>query len=70
MHTIFDRRIFRGQTERIEAHWEQHVVAFHPHITRARIRRSHRIPVTDVQVTAGIRQHGQRVMFRLAVVDH
>ena len=67
---ILDGRILRGQTERIEAHREQHVVALHAHVTRARIRRRHRIPVTDVQVAAGIGQHRQRVVLRLAVIDH
>ena len=70
MDAILDRGIFRRQTERIEAHREQHVVSLHPHVTRARIGGSHRKPVTDVQVTAGVRQHGQRVVFRFALVDH
>ena len=45
-------------TERIKANREHHVVAAHPHEARARIGRRHREPVTDVQVAAGIGQHG------------
>ena len=67
---VSDGGIFCGQAKGIEAHWEQHVVALHAHVTSTRIRRRHCIPVTDVQVTAGVGQHRQRIVLLLAVVDH
>ena len=61
MDAAFDRRVLGGQPKRIEAHGEHHVVTLHPHEARAGIARRHRVPMPDVQVAAGVGQHGQRV---------
>ena len=65
MDAALDGSVFGRQAERVEAHWKKHVEAFHAHVAGARVRRRHGIPVTDVQVAGGIRQHGQRVMLGL-----
>ena len=70
MDVALDRGVFGGQTKRVKAHREQHVIAAHPHPARARIRGRHRVPVPDVQVAAGIGQHGQRVELGPRRIDH
>ena len=69
MDAVLDRRVFGWQAERVETHREQHVVALHAHVAGACIRRRHGVPVTDVQVAGGIRQHGQRVVFGSFRID-
>ena len=61
MDAAIDRRILRGQAERIESHRMQHVVAAHAHEASVRVGWRHRIPVPDVQIARGIRVHRQRV---------
>ena len=70
MDAVPDGGVFGGQAKRIEAHREQYVVALHALEAGARIGRRHRVPMPDVQVAAGIRQHGQRIMLGSAVIDH
>ena len=62
MDAALDGGIFSRQTEGVEAHGEEDVVAVHAHEAGACICRRHGIPVTDVQVAGRIRQHGQGVV--------
>ena len=70
MYPPFDSCVFGRQPEGVKTHREHHVEAFHTHETRARVGRRHRIPVTNMQIAGGIRQHGQRVEFGFALIDH
>ena len=63
-----DRRVLGRQPESVEAYREEDPVSVHPHKAGPRIRRRHRVPVPDVQVTARVGEHGQRVVLRLALV--
>ena len=59
-----DGGVLGGQTEGIEAHREQDVVALHAHEAGAGVRRGHGVPVADVEVARGVGQHRQRVVLR------
>ena len=67
---VLDRRALRRQAERVEAHREQDVISLHPLEARPGIRGDHREPVADMQVAAGIGQHGQGIVLGPALVDH
>ncbi len=42
------RRVLGGKAKGVKPHWKEHIVPAHAQIAGARIRRSHRVPVTDV----------------------
>jgi len=56
-----DRRVFGRQSEGVEAHGEEHIVATHPQITGAHIGGRLGIPMANVQVAGGIGIHGQEI---------
>ena len=62
---VLQRRVFRGQPERIPPHRVQHVVPAHPHKPRQRIANRVVAHVPHVQLAAGIRQHLQAIELRL-----
>jgi len=64
-----DGCVFGGQAKGVKAHGEQDVVAPHTHKARPGIGWSHGIPMTDVQLAAGIGQHRKGVMFGRVGVD-
>ncbi len=66
----FDGRVFSWQPEGVKPDREQHVVALHLHIAGACVGRGHGVPVPDVQVAGGVRQHGHGVVFSLRRIDH
>ena len=62
-HFIFDRRIFRRQTERIPAHRVQHVESAHALVTRHRVANRVIAHVAHVQSSGGVRQHFEEIIF-------
>ncbi len=59
---VLDRRVLRGQSERVEADREEDVVAVHPPEAGHGVRRRLDVPVPDVQVARRIRVHRQQVV--------
>ncbi len=64
-----DGGVLGRQTEGVEAHREQDVVAAHTHEARPRVGRGHGEPVADVEIAAGVGQHGQGVVLRPLPID-
>ena len=62
MDVGLDGGVFSGEAEGVEPHREQHVEAPHAHVTGAGVGGGHGVPVADVQVAAGVGQHGQGVV--------
>ena len=64
MRVRFDRIVFGGQTERIEAHREQHVIALHTALARNDLKARIRLDMPDVHARAGrIRELDKSVEF-------
>ena len=56
---VLDRGVFGGQAECVEAEREEHVVALHALPAGGGVAGGHRVPVPDVQIAAGVGEHGQ-----------
>ncbi len=61
MDAALDGGILGGQAKGVEANRVHDVVAAHAQVAGACIGRRHCIPVANVQVAAGVGQHGERV---------
>ena len=59
VRVVLDGGVFGGQAEGVEAEREEHVVALHPLPAGGGVAGGHRVPVADVQVAAGVGQHGE-----------
>src|SRR5215203_5709487 len=68
LYAPLDRCVLGGQPEGVEAYREEHPVAAHPHKARSGVRGRHRVPVPDMQITTGVREHRERVVLGLALV--
>ncbi len=64
------RRVLRRQAERVPAHRMQHGIAPRALVARHHIAQRVIADVTHVDLAAGIREHLQHVIFRLAVGGH
>ncbi len=64
-----DGGVLGRQAKGVEAHREEDVVAAHAHEARPRVGRGHGEPVADVEVTAGVGQHGQGVVLGFIPID-
>ena len=62
---VFERGVFRRQSECVPPHRVQHVVALHPHVARQRVANRVVAHVPHVQLPRRIRQHLQHVVLRL-----
>ncbi len=70
MNAGLDGVVFGRQTERIESHRLEHVVALHAFEARKRVGGSEVVPVSHVQLVAGgVREHDEHVEFRLRRCD-
>ena len=66
MNTRLYSVVFGRQTERVEAHRLENVVAFHALITRVRIGKTVVVPMPQVQICArGVGEHFESVIFFL-----
>ena len=63
---VFKRGVLGGEAEGVPAHGVQDVRAAHPHEAGERVADGVVADVADVELTAGIRQHLQAVVLRLA----
>ena len=64
-----DRVVLRGQTERVEAHREQHVIALHAALSGKHFQARIRLDMPDVHTRAGrVRKLHERVELRLRVI--
>jgi hypothetical protein len=70
MDAALDGGVLGRQAKGVEPDREEDVVALHAFVAGADVGGRHCIPVADVQVTAGVGEHGQRVVLGLAVVNH
>ena len=68
MDSTLDGRVLSIQPECVKAHWVKHIVTLHAAEARMSIRWTHRIPVTDMEVTRGVRVHRQLIPLRARVV--
>ena len=69
MRVGLDRVVLGGQTERVEAHREQDVIALHAALSGKHLKARIRLDVSDVHASAGrIRELDQCVEFRFAMV--
>ena len=68
MNPTANSGIFRRQTESVEADGMEDIVALHPAEPSVAIRGGHSVPMTDMQVSRGVRIHGHFVPFGPGVV--
>ncbi|MBA7684387.1 hypothetical protein ES703_92782 [subsurface metagenome] len=61
VYTPADSGIFRRQPEGIKPHRVKHIISLHPLKPSPNIRRSHGIPVPDMEVARGIGEHSQSI---------
>ena len=64
-----DGGVLRRQAKGVKAHREQDIVALHAFETSAGVGWGHSVPVTDMQVSGGVGQHGQGIKFGLFNID-
>src|SRR5690348_11088590 len=61
---MVDRRLLGGETERVEADRLDNVEALHALIASMRVGGGEVVPVADMEVARGVREHDQRVVLR------
>ena len=61
VYSALHRGVFGGETEGVEPHGVEHVVALHPAKPGVAVGRGHGVPVADVEVARGVGIHGQLI---------
>ena len=70
MDVVLDSGVLGREAKGVKAHREEDVVTLHTFVTGADVTWAHGVPVANVQVTAGIGEHGHSIVFGLVVVNH
>jgi hypothetical protein len=65
---MLDSSILSRQSKGIKTHRVKHIIALHPLEPGMNIRGSHGIPMTDMKITRGIREHGQGIPLGLGAL--
>ena len=68
MDAVANGGVFGRQSECVEAHRVQHIVALHSAQARVGVGRAHSVPVSDMEVAGGIRIHRELIPLWTRVV--
>ena len=68
VNAVLDGCVLGGEPEGVETHGVEDVVALHALETGVDVRGGHSVPVADVQVPGGVREHGQLIPLGLVGV--
>ncbi len=61
--------ILRRQPKSVKTHGEHHVETTHAHEAGTGIRGGHGVPVTNMEIARGVRQHSQGIVFGFGWID-